>query len=860
MRLPELPEGRAARGHGPLPEGPHSMAYGWGAPWAPSPEVPYALGAAFHTGSEEVLGALAGCPRLFPPYLPGAGGSGAAAAAQSAAEPASAPGAHAGGQRTLNVEGAVDLSGQYSYAYVKSDRAKRLVEILLAPARLAAHGRSLADALSKALARFAKEAHDQLLMTSGGNWVIPEEDRHNLVNEAGRAMETLVTGGHVKFPNDFIFCLEAFGVSKGVAVSEQQWLCECLRRILDQAVLQAPEEHTTSWRETMRNRMRGESGELYSNVDVRAWPYILKLIGTDCRAIEPEEFKTQVRLQLCMHPELRSLYDGLQQAATLIADLRQAQHFGADQLREVFNDRIHLERQKRFRLLSIVLRDAPRQLVQEVLRAIDGNDVDISERNDDELLLVRELLVALHEDIRCCKHVFFQMKSDWIAGRRAAIENENLSPEQICDHIEDEDNHEELLKVAVNKYLKLGRKCEAAKMLARRESANTRVYETNRNDKQLAYLLTLYKDMEPGPRNFGPVEQSTLVLPCSRHEVLYIGDSGDALQRLERETLKSGRPMAIGLWWFWRCFDPKLDFWPRASFIAFSYDRTFAIVDFQRLEEAASRQVERRGKAVVREILEASFLLKVVHDMDGAALQVLQRAVVPVDELLEESPEWPSLAPVLDLALVAAWARNTCAAAPAVTKLSGLVFDYLRLELCLAEALSNFERRPLRDTQLHYALTLAWCPLLVLRTLCAFDIVTLREALLMTLRVGLAVTPLGWDLQLRRISLGSEPTAGLGSDRTALDMNGRIPGGHAVNLWDNNSQEAIDWRNKLPKPDRGLDLEKLLGQHVRELLLLPEAKEVASRSLETVFDKAAAKHDLEALYRAYHSDGRGDAV
>ena len=69
-----------------------------------------------------------------------------------------------------------------------------------------------------------------------------------------------------------------------------------------------------------------------------------------------------------------------------------------------------------------------------------------------------------------------------------------LSPEQICDHIDDDANYEDLLKVCVNRYLKVSRKFEAAKMLARPASQGTRVFETNRNDKQLAYLVSLYQD------------------------------------------------------------------------------------------------------------------------------------------------------------------------------------------------------------------------------------------------------------------------------------------------------------------------------------------------------------------------------
>merc|ERR1719245_2527509 len=120
------------------------------------------------------------------------------------------------------------------------------------------------------------------------------------------------------------------------------------------------------------------------------------------------------------------------------------------------------------------------------------------ERDDEEITLVRELIQRLREDIRCCKHAFFKME---------------ISPEQVCDHIEDEDNYEELLRTAVNKCISTDRKFEAAKMLARKTSRTTRVYETNKNNKQLAYLVSLYSEMEPPEDQFGPVEEACLVLP-----------------------------------------------------------------------------------------------------------------------------------------------------------------------------------------------------------------------------------------------------------------------------------------------------------------------------------------------------------
>merc|ERR1740123_2364389 len=121
--------------------------------------------------------------------------------------------------------------------------------------------------------------------------------------------------------------------------------------------------------------------------------------------------------------------------------------------------------------------------------------------------------------------------------------------------------------------------------------------------------------------------------------------------------------MAVGLWWFWRCFDPKLDFWPRASLLALVYDDNFVLVDFQGLENGSDRE-ERRSKDVVHRVLQAPHLLKVVHDLDSKALLVLQRAVLPQVDLNGEAPELPILSPVLDLAVAVAYTRKTKPCSP----------------------------------------------------------------------------------------------------------------------------------------------------------------------------------------------------
>jgi len=745
----------------------------------------------------------------------------------------------------------------YEFSMLKSDKAKSVVEVLLkSVSRHREAGESLARAFSKALKDFARQAHEILSAVSNGRPVIPDEDRQmnggcTLVLEAERATKAMVEGGALRVAQDFILCIEAFGISRRRPAAEQDWLCRCIKCIIEAGLKAAPEAERQKWKDVSAARVRHEAAELYSSVDVRAWPHVLELTGADHLAIDPEAFKTQLRLQLCTADNQKEWLDGLRQAADLIKDLRQARTFTAREIREIFNDHHTFEWAARKALLVTVLRSAPRLLVQEVLRQIDGDDVDISERDDEELYLVRELIKALQEDIRNCKHAFFKMKSEWLSARWSGVVfHEELSPDQVCDHIEKEDNYEEHLKVAVNRCLRTNRKFEAARMLARPASRHTKVYDSNRNDKQLSYLISLYQDLEPAQDHFGPVEEQALALPFPQQEVLVVADAGEDLAELERLFLEGEAPVAVGIWWFWRCFDPKLDFWPRASCIAIASKDKAVIVDFLKLE-AKGEMSERRGKEAVCRILQAPYILKVVHDLDNRSLQVLQRGLLPHEDLVaDESSGWPCVTPVVDLAVVAAFVRRTRPSAPSASKLSGLTFDYLRLELCLAEALGNFEQRPMRASQMHYALTLAWCPLMILRVLCSYRVVEQSQVMAMALRVGMPGSPDQWDETLRRMHFAKEVASPNDNSEDVMAWMNSIPGDYAANVWDN-----AEWREKLPKPDPTFPLQRTLRENLilAQLQLPRDAVQAAESGLASAVDEGAISQDLFGIYQAYHA-------
>lgn len=732
---------------------------------------------------------------------------------------------------------------RYDFQYLRSPQAQDVVRQLLTTTP---PGQSRARQVGRNLKIFAGQAYHFLLGGQGGRSLIADEERNALLQEGERALKRLVEAGAISVGSDLILCLEAFDVSRGHRKEEQVWLCGALERVLGAALDVADEVEASTWRNNAALRIQHEP-ELYTNVDVRAWPHILNLVNRNHSVIHSESFSSQVRLQLCNFSNAQLWYEGLRQAAQLVAELHQVTSFDAGEITEIFNN-AYFDRHHRRQLLGSVLQGAPRELVQEVLRLIDGV-VELGERSDDEIILVRQLLVDLNEDIRCCRNTFFKMKSDWLAGRwTGVVVSEELSPEQICDHIDDDANYEDLLKVCVNRYLKNSRKFEAAKMLARPASQGTRVFETNRNDKQLAYLVSLYQDLDPPIDHFGPMEEGCLALPCPRSiqevphpdNLFYIDDHGEFLDQLERETLGSRSPLTMGVWWLWRCFDPKLDLWPRASFIAIAYEQKFYIVDLVRLEENGAL-VEERSKRIICAILAAPHVLKIVHAVDKNSLVVLQRALLTHEESMRADAVLPHVTPVIDLVVVAAYARRTKPGAHSVSKLSGLTFDYLRLELCLAEALGNFERRPIRMSQQHYALSLAWSPLMILKVLCSHDIVRLHEVKAMAFSIGLPGASTSWSEALGRMPLCSDPVAELDDDGV-----GGIPGAYGQNLW-----EDPEWRRQIPQPDTEFDLAGAFHSRVPQLVLPADQATMAEHALRGLFDVRSTKCELDVLYQAY---------
>lgn len=750
--------------------------------------------------------------------------------------------------------GAYDVLQSYTFKYLRSDAAKSLVAILLLPSWIRERNDvTVARFFKQALKEFVVEAQRHLTSHSTDE----NERRGALMDEAASAMADLVQSNRLQVVSDLVLALETFEIGKHRQEDTSTWMAKALCHVIGGALSTAKPEDRRSWQEQMQTRINAESNELYGQIDVRAWPKIIQLCEADNSIIDGVACVAQVRLQLCSHSDLHEWTLGLRQAATLLNSLGKADCLEVDDLCDIFNDKVHFDRRNRKDFLVSVLKDAPRWFRTDVLTYIDNVSTDLGERADEEVQLVLDLIVALDVDIRNCANANFQMQSEWLIGTYRShgtdgiISRQELSAEQICDHIEDDANYEHLLKSAVKELLKGNRKFEAARMLARQKSRCTSTYETNRNDKQLAYLVSLYQELDTTTDRFGPIEQECLTLPCSAQDVLRIEAADSTLDRLEEETLSHQQPMTIGIWWFWRCFNLSVDKKPRASFIALSYGDTFVIVDLY-LVEQVTHAAEKKVKDVLCRILAADHILKVTHDIDACSLKILQRSLIPNDTYEKHCDDigpLPHISPVLDLSVVIAFVKQSQPAAPAVSKLMVLVLDYLRLELCMAENLSNFDRRPLRLSQKHYALTLAWCPLMILRALLSWKIVKVEDAIPMVFKLGCGDAPERWDEKLGSTWFCQErPSREAYEALDPIGMGLILDGPYGQNVWDN-----PEWVAEIPRPDPKFGIPAMLSDDLQQTLSLTpgsDCRRFADEALSLLADQDSTLTDLRKLYEA----------
>lgn len=741
---------------------------------------------------------------------------------------------------------------EYTFQHDFADADKRWFKLLLDPFDTA--GASRAQQVSEKLAAFAQNALQAAIKQQSVQGALQFDPRSFEMCEAVRILQQQVVEQFLDVVADFQLCLEAFGASKKQVEARQIWITECLHLLIRSAVEAAPEKERNELTTIMANRMKNELADLYGTVDVRAWPAILRLWGFTSDDLNEEMLEIQIQVQIMNQTSRSGMMrsEALMCAARLIDDLNQADFWGSEKILENFDDRnSNLTRGQRVKLLVTVLKRAPRTLVKEVLASIDEEHVDTGERDDEEFLFLKELLRDLGEDIRFCANSFFKMKQKWLTSRYegGVAERKELSPEQICDHIEADPNKEELLKLVVNRYKHQERKFEIARILARECNRTTNVAASYRNDGQINYLIGLYSRLAPVEPTFGPLDEHKLVLPCDEDDILFIQDTGDKLETLKYETLTVREPLALGIAWFWRCFDPKLDLWPRASSLALTYRfqgrNRWVIVDLEELEKY-QEGVEDHCKSVIREILAADHILKVLYTTDDRSIQVLQRGLRKHGDLetsSERRADMP-ICPLLPMAMLVAWQRRT--RAHWVSNWMAAVWDFLALEVCAYEALGNFERRPMRSSQIHYQLTLAYCPLVMLRGLLAFGNVEHKVPFFMVMKIGHAALTERWgDVFAIEFKSPHSPDdfsfAGFGDMRGCF---ARIP-------W-----ETPEWKDQdgFPTPDPELNLWATLvtPQNTRDVFQVhQDCRGFVSTVLKELRDKQQARMVYEELYQTY---------
>ncbi|OLP98947.1 hypothetical protein AK812_SmicGene18561 [Symbiodinium microadriaticum] len=357
------------------------------------------------------------------------------------------------------------------------------------------------------------------------------------------------------------------------------------------------------WRQFRIAEVRDSSSDIYSSVDVRAWPLI------------------------CTTRPMK--YQWLCQAADLLHKLRLQEEFDEavaaceDQgmiqpgIYATFNDKMLAVNERKDVLYTVL------------------KDLDETERKEDyELRMLHDLLDELDQDIRRCDYVRqaaaafefgFLYASTWVDST-GVIENEELTPAQFCDHIEDDPNYEILLRDAVNRLLSISRTFEAAKMLARPEywisreerSFGPRFWGAAHGqlslghpatacpdvEAKLAILRSAWGDPERKMRrktlgalssekmlevlgsaeqepedSFAPLAVGSMCLPGGEEDVLRVPSTeqvnGDRVTRdaidLLKEELLEGPPVAVGIWWLWRCFNAHIDQHSRAAVLALTY-------------------------------------------------------------------------------------------------------------------------------------------------------------------------------------------------------------------------------------------------------------------------------------------------
>ena len=168
--------------------------------------------------------------------------------------------------------------------------------------------------------------------------------------------------------------------------------------------------------------VRDSGSDIYSSVDVRAWPLICKLLSLSADLLSSEALCREIQLQMCEEGTTRlAKYQWLRGAADLLDKLGlQVQFDEAAAFRErsvlepgiylTFNSTM-LTVKEREDVLKAALKRAPQTLIRKVLSRLDEDvDEQRKEKYEDKLRMLHSLLEKLDQDIRTCCKAFFMLK------------------------------------------------------------------------------------------------------------------------------------------------------------------------------------------------------------------------------------------------------------------------------------------------------------------------------------------------------------------------------------------------------------------------------------------------------------------
>ena len=98
----------------------------------------------------------------------------------------------------------------------------------------------------------------------------------------------------------------------------------------------------------------------------------------------------------------------------------------------------------------------------------------------------------------------------------------------------------------------------------------------------MLYIRSLYEAEQDPEDSFAPLALGCMCLPGGEESLLRVPSTQqvggedpvtrDALKTLKHELL-AGPPIAVGVWWLWRCFDAHIDRHSRAVVLALTLAR-----------------------------------------------------------------------------------------------------------------------------------------------------------------------------------------------------------------------------------------------------------------------------------------------